>query len=274
MSYNKETGMYEGYIYKIVNDINDKVYIGQTKRSLSIRFQQHLSKTRHKEDNSILHKAIEKYGCDSFYIKEVSFVEQETEQLLFEKLNELEKFYISKYNSISPYGYNILTGGNICPIEHKAHPIYKFSMDGVFLEKFPTITDGLLSVGETNTKSCRISYHLKTDACAYGYLWSDRLDKNPLIQYTEFKNQKKKKQEESKRKRKKGKSYIVAKYDEDMNFVKYYFSRKSLLEDNKSVSTTSLNRILKSEKISLYKNSYWFYADDIRQPDITKVIAR
>ena len=56
--------MYEGYIYKIINDINDKIYIGQTKRDLETRFYQHLSKTRHKEDHSILHKAIEKYGKD------------------------------------------------------------------------------------------------------------------------------------------------------------------------------------------------------------------
>ena len=34
MSYNKETGMYEGYIYKIVNDINDKVYIGHTQKTI------------------------------------------------------------------------------------------------------------------------------------------------------------------------------------------------------------------------------------------------
>lgn len=30
MAYNKETGMYEGYIYKIINNINNKAYIGQT----------------------------------------------------------------------------------------------------------------------------------------------------------------------------------------------------------------------------------------------------
>ena len=97
MSFNKETGMYEGYIYKIINDINDKIYIGQTKRDLETRFYQHLSKTRHKEDHSILHKAIEKYGKDYFHIEKVILVEQKTEKLLLEKLNELEKIYIKKY---------------------------------------------------------------------------------------------------------------------------------------------------------------------------------
>ena len=41
MSYNKETGMYEGYIYKIVNDINGKIYIGQTRRDVDTRFKEH-----------------------------------------------------------------------------------------------------------------------------------------------------------------------------------------------------------------------------------------
>lgn len=30
MSYNKETGMYEGYIYLATNVINNKKYVGQT----------------------------------------------------------------------------------------------------------------------------------------------------------------------------------------------------------------------------------------------------
>lgn len=37
MAYNKETGMWEGYIYKIWNDINDKIYIGQTYSTIKER---------------------------------------------------------------------------------------------------------------------------------------------------------------------------------------------------------------------------------------------
>ena len=33
-----------GFIYKIYNDINDKVYIGQTSSTLEERFKQHLKK--------------------------------------------------------------------------------------------------------------------------------------------------------------------------------------------------------------------------------------
>ena len=41
MSFNKDTGMYEGYIYLITNKVNGKGYIGQTNRTVPFRFQQH-----------------------------------------------------------------------------------------------------------------------------------------------------------------------------------------------------------------------------------------
>ena len=41
MSYNPKTGMYEGYIYCIKNLLNEMKYIGQTSRTISIRWNQH-----------------------------------------------------------------------------------------------------------------------------------------------------------------------------------------------------------------------------------------
>ena len=59
-----------GYIYKITNKINNKVYIGQTiKIRASDRFSQHKYLARHLEQekvNSYLHKAMHKYGVENF----------------------------------------------------------------------------------------------------------------------------------------------------------------------------------------------------------------
>lgn len=41
MSYNKETGMYEGYIYLITNLCDNRRYIGQTSRTIAIRWKEH-----------------------------------------------------------------------------------------------------------------------------------------------------------------------------------------------------------------------------------------
>ena len=53
MSYNKETGMWEGFIYKITNDINDKVYIGQTTQTVEDRFKQHLKEHRRTDKSHV-----------------------------------------------------------------------------------------------------------------------------------------------------------------------------------------------------------------------------
>lgn len=51
-------------IYKITNVINDKVYIGQTVRNLEERMAEHF---RH--DNTVIDKALKKYGKDAFKIE-------------------------------------------------------------------------------------------------------------------------------------------------------------------------------------------------------------
>lgn len=48
-------------IYKITNNINGKIYIGQTKTSIERRFISHKSAAR-RGINYILYKAIRKYG--------------------------------------------------------------------------------------------------------------------------------------------------------------------------------------------------------------------
>lgn len=50
-----------GRIYIIRNTINSKVYVGQTKVSIKLRFQNHLSAARCGKDY-VIGKAIRKYG--------------------------------------------------------------------------------------------------------------------------------------------------------------------------------------------------------------------
>jgi len=55
-----------GYIYKITNQVNQKIYIGKTISSISTRFSQHLWESFNPKCNGynfILHKAIRKC-CD------------------------------------------------------------------------------------------------------------------------------------------------------------------------------------------------------------------
>lgn len=112
MSYNKETGMYEGYIYKIYNDVNDKIYIGQTIRTIRERWSQHKSAARTHIDTLALHMAMNKYKIESFHVKKIEKISAKTLDDLYVQLNDKEIFYIGKYNSQIPNGYNISSGGS------------------------------------------------------------------------------------------------------------------------------------------------------------------
>lgn len=95
-----------GRIYIIRNTINSKVYIGQTKVSLKLRFQNHLSAARNGKDY-VIGKAIRKYGEENFYIELL-------EECTIEELNERERYWISYFNSTNnKFGYNISIGGNV-----------------------------------------------------------------------------------------------------------------------------------------------------------------
>lgn len=89
-------------IYKITNNINNKIYIGQTTTSIKERFRGHCKKI----GDSAICRAILKYGKDNFKIEEI----YKTDTI--EDLNEKEIFYIMELNTICPNGYNIRSGGD------------------------------------------------------------------------------------------------------------------------------------------------------------------
>lgn len=90
-------------VYKISNNINDKVYIGVTTRTIEERFAEH--KYRIEERNSIhLYQAMKKYGKENFKIELIDTANSKEE--MFEK----EKYYIKYYDSYNN-GYNLTYGG-------------------------------------------------------------------------------------------------------------------------------------------------------------------
>ena len=93
-----------GRIYCIFTNFNDKVYIGQTTKTIEKRLQEHFRISKYSD--YYIHRAIIKYGKENFFIKEIDISYNK------EELNEKEKKYILEYNSfISEKGYNLTMGG-------------------------------------------------------------------------------------------------------------------------------------------------------------------
>lgn len=96
-------------IYIITNDVNDKVYIGQTVKSLEERKNQHYSSFISGTDTH-LYNAMRKYGWDRFHFSKVASASS------LDELNALEKAYIEQFDSIRN-GYNMIPGGRSNPMD-------------------------------------------------------------------------------------------------------------------------------------------------------------
>lgn len=94
-----------GFIYKITNDINNKVYIGKTEWSIEKRFKEHLrDANKQYRQNRPLYRAIHKYGQEHFSVEEI-------EEVSNELLDEREQYWIEYYHSYH-FGYNGTKGGD------------------------------------------------------------------------------------------------------------------------------------------------------------------
>ena len=194
----------KGIIYKYTNQVNNKVYIGQT-------INEYKRKYAHKHAlnswRSYFHNAIKKYGYDKFVYEILEEIDDIDAKELKIKLDTLEQKYISTYKSNDPnFGYNLTLGGggtlglkqskesNLKRSEtlkakcktltkeqvaflhscnkhdYLAHHICvsKFTRDGKFLERFETLKDAAKSVnGNYNS----LSRAIKRDGVFKGYIW-------------------------------------------------------------------------------------------------------
>ena len=96
------------FIYKITNDVNQKVYIGMTERTIEERFKEHCYDYKRRSfEKRPLYAAMKKYGTEHFHVE------------LIEETNnpeEREQFWIRYYNSYVGFsncqGYNATLGGD------------------------------------------------------------------------------------------------------------------------------------------------------------------
>lgn len=91
-----------GYIYKITNTVNNKSYVGQTIRTLEIRWHKHIVEaTADKPLKTKFARAIRKYGAEAFKPELIEILENCT----VDELTEREFYWIHKLDSINT-GYN------------------------------------------------------------------------------------------------------------------------------------------------------------------------
>ena len=98
------------WIYKISNDINNKVYIGQSSRNVKERFTRHLNDAMSNRLDTHFCRAIRLYGPEHFSVEVIDTANSQ------EGLNQKEHNWIIFYSSVKN-GYNetdsiLKSGGN------------------------------------------------------------------------------------------------------------------------------------------------------------------
>lgn len=240
MSFNKETGMYEGYIYKIVNDVNDKVYIGQTRRTIEERWNCHIYDARNRNDNMIIHKSMNKYGIDNFHPIIIEKIIEDSLLKLIEKLNKKEKFYISKFNTVRPSGYNISIGGNVLDFNKVA--IDQYDLNCNYIDSFDSIANASFVTGipRASIEKC-VSEVAISNKSAYGFVFV----KSGSLPYQV---------NESNRK--------VSQYDLNGKFIRSYNSIKEA-SDITGISSSNINYCCQKQKYKTAGKYIWRYIDDM-----------
>ena len=92
-------------VYKITNQLTNKVYIGWSSKPVDIRWAEHVSDALKNRDNRKFYNAIRKYGPNVWNTEVICEVESKDEA----KSKEIE--YITEYNSYYD-GYNSTFGGD------------------------------------------------------------------------------------------------------------------------------------------------------------------
>lgn len=160
-----------GYVYKISNSENKKLYIGQTTNTVRKRWRDHISASKQKDTKGvILYDAMKEYGIDKFYVSSLETVRADSFDELKNQLKKREIYYISKYNTVRPYGYNCTIGGDSVS-DFAKRKVVQYSVVGEFISSFDSVADACKSIGDVHSDNSIHSVCRGERKTAFGYVW-------------------------------------------------------------------------------------------------------
>jgi hypothetical protein len=186
------TEVCQGWIYCITNKVNGKKYIGQT-NNFERRKKEHFSIVD--EGNVSLRNAFIKYGVENFTMESILTFNAINKKVLRKVLNQLEIFYISKYDTFNKNkGYNFTKGGKgnlgfkhteeskrkmsevhkeVSKIgEMSSKPVLLYNLNGTFSREYKSVRDAVRAVGGNENSYSNAMYALRDGRKKlHGYLW-------------------------------------------------------------------------------------------------------
>ena len=185
-------------IYKITNNQNGKIYVGQTSKTLQERLDKHFYCSAHENRQQKFYSDILNYGRNAFSIELI-------EECPDEMANIVESYWIYKLNSIET-GYNsCLSIGknntspkgmsneeyleklkkecvNLKKKNQNTQSVDQFTLEGEYIQTFPSARAAEIFLFGDDHKAGRVSFIQQ--ACrgakpkAYGYKWAYHNDED------------------------------------------------------------------------------------------------
>lgn len=181
MSYNTETGLYEGYIYLILNDIHpEQIYVGQTITTADGRWRTHLVQVKKHTPTDKLHNKMAYYGIEHFAMEVIETHSCQYKDDLMDMLDEREIYYIDLFDSYYK-GLNCTKGGRQ-NADHVKRPVVQYSMYGDKIAQYDSV-DELKAYLNKQCVSSIYSCCYGEIKYAYGFVWryqDDDLYKHPM----------------------------------------------------------------------------------------------
>jgi group I intron endonuclease len=256
-----------GYIYIITCQVNNKMYVGQTSRTVQERWAEHLTGARKWARDrgqpgaatsapcAALYNAMADHGVEQFGAEELC-------RAAIEELNELEKYYVVRHNTLAPNGYNITPGGGgggngtaisttrRAKVDQLRSPKlagmpnfftyrnYPNTGEQILLLKHPLCKSKCFSVKEHGTfeaaKAAALAFHAKLEAEGVPYqrlvVASRRTQQMPEGMYRTTN----------------GQGYGYSKYLGKKGYRKQYASAKKTPEENKRLCIDHYNALMRS----------------------------
>lgn len=194
-----------GIIYKIINDINNKIYIGQTTCSLNHRWAEHKREAKILIHNNKLYNAMHNLGIEHFTINLI----EEYQNITQEKLDLREQYWIKYYDSFNN-GYNSTKGGKLG--YRNTDIVLCYTLSGILYKEYDTIGEAATDLNIHYDAIVTCLNNLTQESCG-GFQFKYKNSDKEIKDYSQQSNFNAKK-------------YYFIQYDLKGNYINHYLSVK------------------------------------------------
>lgn len=218
------------------------IYIGQA-INLKERYKKHIKNIKDLSHQEDFYVGLREFGLNNFSYE----ILESFEDFDSERLNKLEKFYIKKFNSLKPNGYNMVPGGTNGAGLDKGKPVEQYDLLGNFIAKYRSAHEASRQTNINYSSICACCRNEISHVKEYQWKYEDSDKKIKVIALQDITLTK----------------TPIWQFDLKGNFIQEYSSLKEAFEKT-GAPKASISKAC-NHKGWTSKNYFWCYKNDINR---------